>query len=360
MNTIQSVEAEILETPLHNPFVTSQGATSLARAVSVRLQLSDGQTANGESVPVRYVTGETVDDVLDAVRRAGPGLIGLEIGNYRPALDHIARSAPDAPSARCGMEMAVLDGWAHDTGVPLQQLWGGASDGVETDVTIPIVPNAAELAFLAWELGIRVFKIKVGGGAIEDDFQRVMEVRQAAPDAQFRIDANQAFTPEGALGFAERLVEAGVHIQLLEQPVKKEEFDALHWVAERSPIPVFADESCRTPRDALRLVNSTAVHGLNLKINKCGITGVLDIIAIARAAGRRLMLGCMLETRRSIAASLALACGTGAFEFIDLDSHILLNEAGENPFFHQHGALMQFAKRLPVASIQTSRDLGDG
>ena len=344
LNTIQSVTAGLLETPLHNPFVTSQGATSLARAVAVKMQLSDGRTAQGESVPVQYVTGETVDDVLETVRRVGPELIGLDVRCYRAALDVIARLAPNSPSARCGLEMAALDAWTQTAAIPLQELWGGAREAFETDVTIPIVPNASELTLLAWELGIRVFKIKVGDANIEDDHARVLAVRRAAPEAKLRIDANQAFTPEGAVAFAERLVAEGAQIQLLEQPVKKEDIDGMHWVAERSPVPVFADESCRTPQDALRLVTSTAVQGLNLKINKCGIAGVLDIIPIARAAGRRLMLGCMLETRRSIAVSLALACGTGAFEFVDLDSHLLLNEPGENPCFHQHGALMTFAK----------------
>jgi len=347
LNTILSVTVELLETPLHNPFVTSQGATSLARAVSIGLLLSDGRTAQGESVPVKYVTGETVEDVMETVRQVGPELIGLDIRRYRTALETIARLAPDSPSARCGLEMAVLDGWSRTEGVPLQHLWGGAIEGMETDVTIPIVPNAADLTLLAWELGIRVFKIKVGDAAVEDDHARVLAVRRAAPEAKLRIDANQAFTPEGALEFVERLVDDGAQIQLLEQPVKKEDIDGMHWIAEHSPVPVFADESCRTPQQALQLVTETAVHGLNLKINKCGIAGVLDIIPIARAAGRRLMLGCMLETRRSIAVSLALACGTGAFEFLDLDSHLLLNEKGENPYFRQHGALMTFQEHEP-------------
>jgi L-alanine-DL-glutamate epimerase-like enolase superfamily enzyme len=238
--------------------------------------------------------------------------------------------------------MAVIDGWSQLSNLSLTELLGGAVAAVETDVTIPIVPNVAELTVLAWQLGIRVFKIKVGHASVEDDHDRVLAVRQAAPDAQLRIDANQAFTPEGALTFVERLVSEGAVIQLVEQPVKSEDFDGMNWIAERSPVPVFADESCRTPQDALRLVTSTAVQGLNLKINKCGIAGVLDIIPIARAAGRRLMLGCMLETRRSIAASLAIACGTGAFEFVDLDSHLLLNEPGDNPYFYQHGAVMTF------------------
>src|SRR5207244_3032620 len=155
-----------------------------------------------------------------------------------------------------------------------------------------------------------------------------------------RIDANQAFTPDGAVAFVERLLEEGAHVELLEQPVRKEDFEGLGHVAERSPVPVFADESVRSPADALRLAATTPLQGFNLKINKNGIAGVLDIISIARAAGRKLMLGCMLETRRSIAVSLAIACGTGAFDFLDLDSHLLLNESGENPYFHQEGPRM--------------------
>ena len=346
MTKIESVTAAPLETPLHNPFVTSQGSTSIARAVAVTLRLSDGRTAQGESVPVGYVTGESVSSVIETVCRVGPELVGADLRNYRTALDIIARSAPDSPSARCGLEMAAMDGWTQITGIPLAQLLGGATSAVETDVTIPIVPNVAELTLLAWQLGIRVFKIKVGHASVEDDHARVLAVRQAAPEAKLRIDANQAFTPEAALEFVERLVSEGAAIQLVEQPVKSDDFDGMNWIAERSPVPVFADESCKTPQDALRLVTSTAVQGLNLKINKCGIAGVLDIIPIARAAGRRLMLGCMLETRRSIAVSLAIACGTGAFEFVDLDSHLLLNESGDNPYFHQYRAVMTFDREV--------------
>jgi len=306
--------------------------------------MSDGSTGQGESVPVQYVTGESADDTIETVTRVGRQLVGLSVDGYRAVLDRIAKLAPESPSARCGLEMAVLDAWSQSLAAPIHMLLGGARRSVETDITIPIVPNATELTRLAWELGIHVFKVKVGSSVIEEDFDRVMEIVKAAPDARLRIDANQAFTPEAALDFVNRLVDAGASIELIEQPVKKEDIDGMHWIAERSPIPVFADESCRTPADALRLVTTTAVQGLNLKINKCGIAGLLDIIPIAQAAGRRLMIGCMIEIRRSIAVSLGIACGTGAFEFLDLDSHLLLNESGDNPYFQQHGAMMTFAE----------------
>ncbi len=340
MSRILSLTAEPFQTPLHSPFVTSQGAATAARAVALRLTLDDGRVAQGESVPVTYVTGETVDSVLEAARQAEAELIGLDVARYRPLLEAIARVTSGAPSARCGLEMAALDAWALATGGSLWSLLGGAQPSVESDLTIPIVPNAGELAELAWALGIRVFKLKVGERDVEADHARVLAVRQAAPEARLRIDANQAFTPDGAVAFVSRLLDEGAHIELLEQPVRKEDVAGLAYVAEHSPVPVFADESCRTPADALHLATTTPVHGFNCKINKSGLTGVLDIIAIARAAGRRLMLGCMLETRRSIAVSLALACGTGAFEFIDLDSHLLLSESGENPYFHQEGSTL--------------------
>lgn len=340
MAHIVSVTAEPFEVPLHHPFVTSQGATTTAKPIAITMTLDDGSIARGESVPVRYVTGETKESVLETVQQVAPELVGLDVTRYRLGLEVIARLAPEAPATRCGLEMAVFDAWAQVTGSNLWQLWGGALEAVETDITIPIVPNAAELAELAWGLGIRVFKIKVGEADIEADFARALAVRNAAPEARIRLDANQAFTPEHALRFVERLLAEGAHIELLEQPVPKEDVAGMGFIAARCPVPVFADESCRTPQEALRLASETTVQGFNCKINKSGIAGVLDIIAIARASGRRLMLGCMLETRRSIAVSHALACGTGAFEFLDLDAHLLLNEPGENPYFHQQGPLM--------------------
>lgn len=344
--SIASITAEAFSTPLHNDFVTSQGRATIAWGVAVILALADGRTARGESVPVAYVTGETVESVLNCVRQAVPDMIGKDVRRYRPLLNIAAQHAPDAPSARCGLEMAILDAWSQVNELSLHQMWGGALESIESDITIPIVPNAEELTAVAWEMGIRIFKIKVGDSSLEADYNRIEAVRRAAPEARLRIDANQAFTPGSALEFAKRLHGEGLNVDLLEQPVPKEDIAGLGLIAAESPIPVFADESCRTPGDALRLVKETGVQGFNLKINKCGIGGTLDIISIAEAAGRKLMLGCMLETRRSISLSLALACGTGAFDYVDLDSHLLLNEEGVNPFFSQEGGVMQILDTL--------------
>ncbi len=339
MPEIVSIHSEIFHTPLHNPFVTSKGVATEARAVAVNLVCDDGTVARGESVPVQYVTGETCETVLQTVSQVSPVLLGEDIADYKRLFTLINTAAPASPSARCGIEMAVLDAHTQFTKTTLQQLFGGKLFSVETDVTIPIVDNGPALAKAAWNRGIRVFKMKVGSD-IDADFMRIEAVHRDLPEAQFRIDANQAFNPREAIDFICRLNRDGVPVELLEQPVSKEDFDGLDYVAKNSPVPVFADESVCTVEDAVRLVKTTSVQGINCKINKNGIQGVLDIIEAAKSADRKLMLGCMLETRYSTYTALSLACGTGTFQFIDLDSPQLLNESGTNPHFTQTGPLM--------------------
>ena len=338
---IKSITAEPFETPLHRPFSTSQGSTNVARGVAILLTLEDGRMVRGESVPVQYVTGETIEGVVETVRNVAPSLIGQSLEGYRSAIRAIAIQAPDSPSARCGLEMAILEAWSLHNGVSLYRMLGSSLESAESDITISIDATATTLAKAAYELGFQTLKIKVGGGDVGSECDRVFALADAVPLATLRIDANQAFTREDAVTFVTRLHDAGVKLQLLEQPVPKDDYEGMDYVAQRSPIDVFADESCRTPEQALRLVTQTHVQGLNLKINKCGLWNVLDIIPIAKASGRKLMLGCMLETRRSIAASLEIVCGTGAFDYVDLDSHLLLNEAGSNACFEQNGARMK-------------------
>lgn len=346
MAIITAVTAEIREVPLRYTFATSrdvqktQSARQVSRPVIVTLRLADGRLVQGESVPVQYVTGETQETVQAAVEQATPLLLGGDVRRLRPLLNALQDALPTQPSARAGLEMALFNGFAAVCGIPLASLWGGALTSVTTDITLSIVPDVVERAVEAAEKGFRLFKVKVGSGDHETDFQRLAAVHDAVPGATFRIDANQAFTPAEAIAFIERIQAAGIPLELVEQPTPYDDLAALDAVARAVSVPVFADETVKSPADALRLVRETSVEGINIKLMKAGVAGALDIIAIARTAGRRLMIGCMLETRLGIAVSLALACGTGAFDHIDLDSHLLLNETGDNPYFTQQGAAM--------------------
>lgn len=346
MPAIESITAEVSELPLRHNFATARDrlARMVTRPVVIALRLDDGREFFGESTPVEYVTGETQESVLSAIAHARPRLEAMDVSRLKPGLDRLRSILPDSPSARAGVEIALYNAHAGITGISLWSQFGGGVTSVETDITLSISDDAVERAIEAANRGFRVFKMKVGGDQ-EADIRRVLAVNQAVPGARFRLDGNQGFNAEGTLKFIDNVLEAGVKLELVEQPVPKEDLESLDRVAVDSPVPVFADEAVKSAADALRLVRETRVQGINVKLMKSGISGALDIIAIARAAGVSLMIGCMLESRRGISFSLALACGTGAFDYVDLDSHLLIREEGENMYFDQSG---------PVLSIRTS------
>ena len=52
-------------------------------------------------------------------------------------------------------------------------------------------------------------------------------------------------------------------------------------------VPVIADEGCTSAKDAYELFADTSVHGVNVKLMKSGIAESLEIISIAKAAGKK-------------------------------------------------------------------------
>ncbi len=324
---IVSVSARPWTLPLVSPFVIAARTATEARNVRIEIETEDGLFGLGASAPVGYVTGESVKSVLDALSAVSPKFVGLSVDRLGPLLSCAHAALADAPAARAGLEIALYDVWAKARHLPLWQHFGGSLERVTTDVTIPIVGSAeaSALAAAAWADGFRSLKIKVGDpGGSDADLARIKAVIQAAPQVRLRIDANQAFTPDAAVQFARILEGMGAAIDLLEQPVDKSDVAGLKYVRDRTSLPVFADESARSVAEVLVLLQADAVDGINVKLMKSGITGALQIITLTKAFGKKLMLGCMLETGVGIAAAAQIAAGTGAFDFLDLDSHRLL------------------------------------
>ena len=330
---IRAVEAEAWTLALRAPFVIASRTAHEAQNVRVTIRTEDtGLIGLGESAPVGYVTGESVASVLNAVAGNGPAFIGQSVERLGPLLALAGHLLPDSPAARAGLEMALIDVWARHWRMPLWQFFGGRENTLTTDLTIPIVPpaDAGALAGEAWGEGFRHLKIKVGDPlGHEADLARVAAIAQAAPGARLRVDANQGFTPEAAIKFAAAMAATGASLEMLEQPVDKDDWQGLKYVRAHVPMPVFADEAARDIPTVRRLLQEDAVDGVNVKLMKSGLCGALEIIGLCRTFGKKLMLGCMLESGLGIAAAAQIAGGTNAFDFLDLDSHRLLAPLNE-------------------------------
>lgn len=342
---IESLTAESAPYPMRSPFTSAKRRSAVAENVRVTCALGDGTRGYGEGSPAAYVTGETAQSVLLDCQLAAPGLLGLDVRRQRICCELLAGTLPNSPTGRAAVEMALLDSLTRALGIGLWHWFGGATDEIRTDLTIPIAdsPAAAAIARAAAENGYRSLKIKVGGPDPESDRVRVLAVAAAAPGCGLRLDANQAFTPAAALAFVRDLLEHDVAVELLEQPVPNDDLDGLAAVTRESPVPVIADEAVLSAADALRIARRGAAHGINIKLAKLGFSGALEAIAVARAAGLKLMLGCMLESLLGSGAAVHLACGTGAFDYLDLDSHTLIGLEPEGTPFAQEGERIRVA-----------------
>ncbi len=119
--------------------------------------------------------------------------------------------------------------------------------------------------------------------------------------------------------------------------MRRDDLAGMRYVREHCGFLVGADETVFTPEDAIRVVREEAADVINIKVAKAGLVGALDIAGIAKAANISLMIGCMMESKFGLAASVHLACGLGCFTHCDLDSVYLLKPFECEGGYHQDG-----------------------
>jgi L-alanine-DL-glutamate epimerase-like enolase superfamily enzyme len=190
------------------------------------------------------------------------------------------------------------------------------------------------MADRAREADSPVLKLKLGS---DDDIARLTAVRQAT-NARLRADANGGWDLARAQQMLPVLLAHDV--ELIEQPLPAGDLDGLRALSKLQARPaIFMDESIKEASDIVR--HAGLVEGVVIKLAKSGgIRGALQQIAVARALGLDVMLGCMIETSVAVTAAAHLA---PLAQYVDLDAPLLIKN---DPFCgvrYDHGRL-----RLPT------------
>jgi L-Ala-D/L-Glu epimerase len=340
MLTIASISAEPLSIELTEPFGIATGTQHRADNVLVSLNLSDGTKGLGEAAPFPAVSGETSAQALEALDKIIPELIGKAANRWRPLCGEIYERMPDCPSAACALQSALLDAWLKSHRCSMWSFFGGAECILESDITLPTggKDEAAKAAARAMRMGFRTLKVKVGAIAPELDAERLIEIARHAPSARLILDANGAYTADQALGLLAALGTVREQVALFEQPTAREDLDGLLQVLTESRIEVAADESARSSKDVLGLVRTGAASAVNIKLMKSGLVQSLEMIALAKAHGLRLMVGGMVESELAMSMSACVAGGLGGFHWVDLDTPLFMKQTPFWGGFERTGA----------------------
>ncbi|MBO8127046.1 MAG: dipeptide epimerase [Firmicutes bacterium] len=344
---IKEMRVREFNIPLTEPFTITLGTTYKAENVLVSVELENGVVGYGEGAPFVYVTGETQQTAIKTIEAAKSIVEGKDVTQYRAIAEELARTFRVQTAARMAMEMAILDALTKSWGIPMYQFFGGVSDQVETDMTIPIVPakEAYEKAKHWAEQGFNHLKIKVGTD-LEADVERVEAIAEAAPSCHLKVDANQGYSPKQALEFLSELEKRDIAIELLEQPVPHWDLKGMKFVTQNSGVPIAADESVFSSRDALRVALEGAADIINIKLAKASILDVVNIHAICQSYGLGLMVGCMIESRLALSMAVHMTAGLGGFSYFDLDGFLSL---AEEPII---GGFKEQAGVLSVAHVK--------
>lgn len=307
-----SVTTKRLE--LKHSWKLSRSVSTFKEPVYIRLE-KDGVFGLGEAAHnQRY--NETVESTLATIEKSRPILESMNPWHYVDLMYQIYDLCEGQTSAKCAIDMALMDWITKKLGVPYYQFLGldkakaprtTFSIGMDSPEIIKEKIKEAEI--------YPILKIKLGG----PDDEAIMAAIRSVTDKPLRVDANEAWKEkELCLRKVEWLHKNGVEI--VEQPMPADMLADTAWVRERSPIPIFADESVKSATDIPKLAG--VFDGINIKIDKAaGLQEALRMIWLARTLDLKVMLGCMVSSSLSITAAAHISPLT---DYPDLDGNLLI------------------------------------
>jgi L-alanine-DL-glutamate epimerase-like enolase superfamily enzyme len=301
------------ELPFQYPFSISGGRTKTHQPTLVVVLQLGNWCGVGEAPAINYynISVEQMIADIESKKRMIEKFAFTEPERYWHYLHHLLPNNPFLVSA---LDMAAWDLFGKMKQKKLFEIWNTQWENFPvTDYTIgidTIEKMIEKMNAKPWP----IYKIKLG---TNEDLEIVTALRKHT-SAVFRIDANAGWTTEEALFKIPFLKDLGV--ELIEQPLAKDNWSGMKILFNQSVLPLIADESCVFEQDVKKCYQH--FHGINIKLTKCsGITPAVRMISEARKLNMKVMMGCMNE---SSIGSAAIANFLPQLDYVDMDGPLLL------------------------------------
>ncbi len=316
-----------LELPFRHPFTISKGTKTTQPDLLVGLEWK-GKWGFGEAPAISYyhTTTAGMAETLSQKKAQVESFAMTSPERFWHFLHHLF---PNDPFLVCALDIAGWDLHGKLLNKSLHQIWGLDPSKIPmTDYTIGIdTPDrmVEKMIEKPWP----IYKVKVG---TEGDIERIVALRKHT-DAVIRVDANAGWTLDEAQVKIPMLKDLG--IELIEQPLAKDDWEGMKILYRTSPLPLYADESCVSESDVERCAGH--FHGINIKLTKCsGLTPAKRMINHARNLGLKIMLGCMNESTIGTAAMVQLS---PLVDHLDADGPLLLSVDLGTGLHYQEGKI---------------------
>lgn len=310
-----------------HPFTISKGTKTHQPTLVVELE-HYGIRGYGEAPAITYydITVEKMISDLENKMAVIEKFAFTEPERYWHFLHHLF---PDNPFLVCALDIAAWDIYGQICNKPLYQLWNrDITKNTITDYTIGI-DSIDKMVYKLKEKPWPIYKIKVGTA---DDIAIVKALRSET-NAVLRVDANAGWDLETALQLIPQL--KGLGVELVEQPLAKDNWEGMKVLFNESPLPLYADESCVFAEDVDKCKGY--FHGINIKLTKCsGITPALQMIKRARELDLSIMVGSMNE---STIGSAAIAHLLPFIDHVDMDGPLLLSQDVATGVSYDYGSI---------------------
>lgn len=266
---------------LKSPFHTAQSKIIVRKGFVISLCDESGVKGFGDAAPLPEFGSESFDESLKFLSNFKFNL-KINIDDFENSLEQNLQQMQKLPATRHGLEQALLNYFSVKTNTPLNELLNRKSTrDVKVNGVIGI-STRSKLIVKVDELlksGFTTLKIKVGRDNFKNDFEVIEYIRSKVGDKiKIRIDANGTWTPAKAVRNLQSLEK--FNIEYCEQPVKN--IYDFSKIQSGTKIPIAADESIRTIKDAQNIIEQNLAKILILKPMMLG--GILTTLKIADLA----------------------------------------------------------------------------
>jgi L-alanine-DL-glutamate epimerase-like enolase superfamily enzyme len=314
-----------------HPFGVSSNTRHNTISVFIKLEAA-GKTGYGEACIPEYL-GETLSDTVAFLESSAELLKDLD-GSFelQQIIADIDSRSEKNNAAKAALDIALHDLKGKIAEKPFYELAGiGKSEPMTTSFTIGIDKESKLEQKIIEASDFSVLKIKAGTA---DDIRLIRQIRKYTNKPLY-VDVNQGWRDRHhAINMISRMKEEGVI--LIEQPMPVKMREEMHWVKERSSLPLIADESVKRLSDLDEV--AYGFSGINIKLMKCtGLSEAIKMIKSAREKNMKVLLGCMAE---STCATAAMAQLMKLADYIDLDAPNLYKNDPFEGLTYRHGKVI--------------------